>query len=54
MQGRAYEYTRDKSGAWTRKQLAVPDNQTVGIVTTNTSDDKFFLALTGFLTPSSF
>jgi prolyl oligopeptidase len=54
VQGRAYEYTRSKSGAWTRKQLAVPDNQTVGIVTTNESDDKFFLALTGFLTPSSF
>jgi prolyl oligopeptidase len=54
VQGRAYEYTPSKSGAWTRKQLAVPDNQTVGIVTTNESDDKFFLALTGFLTPSSF
>ena len=54
VQGRAYEYTRGKNGAWTRKQLAVPDNQTVGIVTTNESDDKFFLALTGFLTPSSF
>jgi prolyl oligopeptidase len=54
VQGRAYEYTRSKSGEWSRKQLAVPDNQTVGIVTTNTSDDKFFLALTGFLTPSSF
>jgi prolyl oligopeptidase len=53
VQGRAYEYTHSKSGAWTRKQLAVPDNQTVGIVSTNESDDKFFLALTGFLTPSS-
>jgi prolyl oligopeptidase len=53
VQGRAYEYTRSPSGAWTRKQLDVPDNQTVGIVSTNESDDKFFLALTGFLTPSS-
>ena len=53
VQGRAYEYTRTKSGAWERKKLDVPDNQTVGIVTTNASDDKFFLALTGFLTPSS-
>jgi prolyl oligopeptidase len=31
----------------------VPDNQTVDIVTTNRSDDQFFLRLTGFLTPSS-
>jgi prolyl oligopeptidase len=53
VQGRAYEYSRSKSGAWTRKKLDVPENQTVGIVTTNESDDKFFLALTGFLTPSS-
>jgi prolyl oligopeptidase len=53
VQGRAYEYTRTKSGAWTRKKLDVPDNQTVGIVTMNEADDKFFLILTGFLTPSS-
>ena len=53
VQGRAYEYTRGKDGSWTRKKFDVPDNQTVGVVTTNTSDDKFFLTLTGFLTPSS-
>jgi prolyl oligopeptidase len=53
VQGRAYEYSRSKSGAWTRKKLEVPDNLTVGVVTTNESDDKFFLSLTGFLTPSS-
>ena len=53
VQGRAYEYTRARNGDWTRKQLDVPDNQTVGIVSTDTSDDKFFLSLTGFLTPSS-
>jgi len=53
VQGRAYVYTRSKSGAWTRKKLEVPDNLTVGVVTTNEADDKFFLSLTGFLTPSS-
>ena len=52
VQGRAYEYSRNKAG-WTRRKLNIPDNQTVNIVTTNTSDDKFFLSLTGFLTPSS-
>ncbi len=51
VQGRAYGYTRDKKGGWTRKKLAVPDNQTVGIVSTNEADDQFFLILTGFLTP---
>ncbi|RXH54296.1 prolyl oligopeptidase family serine peptidase [Granulicella sibirica] len=52
VQGRAYCYTWGKGG-WTRTKLAVPDNQTVEVVTTDTSDDKFFLELTGFLTPSS-
>jgi prolyl oligopeptidase len=53
VQGRAYVYTRDKAGKWTHKKLPVADNVTVGVVSTNTSDDKFFLSLTGFLTPSS-
>jgi prolyl oligopeptidase len=53
VQGRAYDFTRSKSGEWTRKKFDVPDNQTVGIISTNESDDKFFLSLTGFLTPSS-
>ena len=53
VQGRAYEYTRGTNGSWTHKKFDVPDNQTVGVVTTNTSDNKFFLTLTGFLTPSS-
>jgi prolyl oligopeptidase len=53
VQGRAYIYTREKDGKWKRKKLDIPDNLAVAIETTNTSDDKFFLSLTGFLTPSS-
>lgn len=53
VQGRAYSYTPAAPGAWTRKQLDVPDNRTVSIVSTNWSDDRFFLSLDGFLTPSS-
>jgi prolyl oligopeptidase len=53
VQGRAYVYTRGKDGKWTRVKLPVPDNQTIGIATTNLVDDRFFLAQTGFLTPSS-
>ena len=53
VQGRAYVYSRDADGGWTRKKLAVRDNQTVSIVTADATDDKFFLSLTGFLTPSS-
>ena len=53
VQGRAYAYTCDKKGQWTRKPLPVPDNQSISVVSTNWSDDRFFLAETGFLTPSS-
>ena len=53
VQGRAYRFAVGKDGAWTRTKLAVPDNVAVGVESTNTSDDRFFLTLTGFLTPSS-
>jgi prolyl oligopeptidase len=52
VQGRAYIYTPTPSG-WTKKQLPVPENVSVGIVSTNNSDDKFFLSIAGFLTPTS-
>jgi prolyl oligopeptidase len=52
VQGRAYVCTFGKDGKWTRTKLAVPDNETIGIATASLLDDKFFLAHTGFLTPS--
>lgn len=53
VQGRAYRYAPAAGGTWTRAQLDVPGNQTVSIAATDTSDDKFFLSLEGFITPSS-
>ena len=56
VQGRAYIYTPGASGGpsgWARKQLPVPANVSVGIVSTSDTDDRFFLDITGFLTPSS-
>ncbi len=53
VQGRAYIYTRGKSGHWDKKRLDVPENQTVSIAASNEMDDRFFLRETGFLTPSS-
>jgi len=53
VQGRAYVYTFDGDGAWTRKPLPVPDNQTVDIATASRTDDRFFIALEGFLSPPS-
>jgi prolyl oligopeptidase len=53
VQGRASVYTRDGKGQWTRTRLPVEDNQTVEIVTTSYKDDRFFLQVSGFLTPPS-
>ena len=53
VQGRAYSFTPIPNAMWSRKQITVPENQTVRIVSTNWSDDRFFIALDGFLTPMS-
>ena len=53
VQGRAYTYTRSARGEWTRKKLDLPDNQAVDVVSANGADDRFFLEVQGFLTPSS-
>lgn len=53
VQGRAYVYTRASDGRWTRRQLPLPDNQTVEIAAASHSDGHFFITLTGFLNPPS-
>ncbi|MBV8818653.1 MAG: S9 family peptidase, partial [Acidobacteriaceae bacterium] len=53
VQGRVYSYTLGANGAWTREKLSVPENTTVHIVGTNWADDRFFLEMDGYLTPSS-
>lgn len=53
VQGRVYSCAPGVSGAWKRNKLALPDNRAVSVVSTNWSDNQFFLSLTGFLTPSS-
>jgi prolyl oligopeptidase len=53
VQGRAYILTPGKGGKWTRKALPVPDNQTVGVMWSGITEDRFFLSLNGFLNPPS-
>jgi len=53
VQGRAYVYSADAGGNWSRKQLPVPDNQTVSVAATNQKNDRFFLTLTGYTAPTS-
>ncbi len=53
VQGRAYSFAPDSKDAWSRQKLDVPDNRAIRIVSTNWSDDRFFLALDSFLEPQS-
>jgi prolyl oligopeptidase len=52
VQGRAYVYTPTMTG-WTHKELPVPENVSVGVVSSSDASDQFFFGITGFLTPAS-
>jgi len=52
VQGRAYVCAPGPKGSWSRTNLGIPDNMAVEIVTANQTDEKFFLRVEGFLTPS--
>ena len=53
VQGRAYVYTHNHDGNWTRERLPVQDNSTVSLVSASETDDRFFLTVYSFLTPPS-
>ena len=53
VKGRAYVYTPESAGRWSRRQLALPDNASIDIVDTDLHSDRAFLRITGFLTPTS-
>ncbi len=53
VQGRAYAYTMDSRGKWSRKRLPSGDNLDVSIVSTSPSSDDFFLDTSGFIRPES-
>ena len=53
VRGRAFVYRPARGGNWQRQQLALPDNETIGIVATNIHADTAFLSVAGFLQPSS-
>ncbi len=52
VQGRAYVYTPD-AGGWSRQQLNLPANVAVRVASTSETDDRYFLTVTGFLTPQT-
>lgn len=53
VRGRAFVYTPAGSNGWTVKRLALPDNSSIGIVDTNIRDNRAYLTVTNFLTPTT-
>jgi prolyl oligopeptidase len=53
VKGRAYAYTPEPQGRWTRRALKLPDNATIEIADTDLHSNRAFFGVTGFLTPSS-
>jgi prolyl oligopeptidase len=53
VRGRAAVYTPTAGGGWTAKPIALPDNATIGIVSTTDRSDLAYLDVTGFLDPTT-
>ncbi len=53
VRGRAFIYAPDSGGGWTRRQLDLPDNLTVGFSGADRHSDQAFVETTGFLTPDT-
>jgi prolyl oligopeptidase len=52
VRGRIVAFTHGKSG-WIGQRLTLPDNISVGVVSSELRDNQVFLSVTGFLTPGS-
>jgi prolyl oligopeptidase len=53
VKGRAYVYTPEPAGKWSRRRVALPDNVSIHIVDADLHSDRAFVSVTGFLTPTS-
>ncbi|MFZ5668348.1 MAG: prolyl oligopeptidase family serine peptidase [Pseudomonadota bacterium] len=53
--GQAWVYTPGPAGSadWTARRLALPANVTIGVGSASSKDDRVFLSVTGFLTPTT-
>ncbi|KQY35322.1 prolyl oligopeptidase [Caulobacter sp. Root487D2Y] len=45
---------RHGPGGWTSQKLALPTNSTIGLGSASQKDDRLFLSVTGYLTPSTY
>ena len=53
VRGAAYVYQPNPSGEWSRTRLDLPENATVGLGSASEQDDRIFVSVAGYLTPST-
>jgi len=53
VRGRAYVLTPASDGGWTQSRIDLPDNSAIGLVSTSRQDDRSYLSVSSFLTPTS-
>ncbi|WP_426051580.1 prolyl oligopeptidase family serine peptidase [Brevundimonas sp. SL161] len=53
VRGAAYVYTPNPSGQWSRSRLDLPANSTVGLGSASEQDDRIFVSVAGYLSPST-
>jgi prolyl oligopeptidase len=53
VRGAAYVYTPNPSGEWARTRLALPENSTVSLGSASDLDDRIFVSVAGYLSPST-
>ncbi len=53
VRGRAFIYTPDAGGGWSRQQLDLPDNSSISLVAADDHASDAYVAITGFLAPTT-
>jgi prolyl oligopeptidase len=53
VKGRAFVYAPTPGGGWSRRELGLPDNASIGLVAADWRSEKAYLSVTGFLTPTT-
>jgi len=53
VKGRAFVYTPTADGGWSHRQLDLPDNASISLVSADPHSERAFLSVTSFLTPTT-
>ncbi len=53
VRGRAFVLSPASDGGWSKTRIDLPDNSAIGLISTSRQDDRSYLSVSSFLTPTS-